>query len=100
MALAFGVLAAHRVLAVLRGEIMNMNRPTIACGSSNHCVSVCRYCLAGMANLRKPPVRSYQPKKLATSRSALRPFARQRDLRRRTRPSAGYHSEGLGLRRG
>ena len=56
MALAFCVAAAHRVLAVLCGEIMDMNRPTIACGSSNHPVSVCGKALAGMDSHRNFPV--------------------------------------------
>ena len=56
MALAFRVPAAYRVLAVLCGEVMDMNCPTIACGSSNHRVSVCGNSLAGMASRRNFPV--------------------------------------------
>ena len=41
---------------VLRGEIMDMNRPTIACGSSGHRVSVCGKALAGMDIHRNFPV--------------------------------------------
>src|SRR5882672_8598494 len=40
MALAFCESAAHPVLALLYSEIMDMNGPTIACGSSVHRVSV------------------------------------------------------------
>jgi hypothetical protein len=56
MALAFRVPAAYRVLAVLCDEVMDMNRPTIAWGSSNHRVSVSRSSLAGMASRRNFPV--------------------------------------------
>jgi hypothetical protein len=56
MALAFRVPAAYRVLAVLCDEVMDMNRPTFACGSSNHRVSVSRSSLAGMASRRNFPV--------------------------------------------
>ena len=56
MALAFCVAAAHRVFAVLCGEIMDMNRPTVACGSSHHPVSVCGKALAGMDSHRNCPV--------------------------------------------
>src|ERR1700675_2340348 len=38
--LAFHEPAAQRVLAVLRGDIMDMDRPTIICGSSSHRFSV------------------------------------------------------------
>ena len=50
MALAFCVTAAHRVLALLCGEIMDMNGPTIACGSSGHRISVYGNALVGMDN--------------------------------------------------
>ena len=36
----FALLLPDRVLALLCGEIMDMNGPTIACGSSGHRVSV------------------------------------------------------------
>src|SRR5262249_60604871 len=64
VALALCVPAAYGVLAVLCGEIMDMNRPTITCGPSNHGLSVCGNCLAGMAGRRNFPVRSHRPKNI------------------------------------
>jgi hypothetical protein len=64
MALALCVPAAHRVLAILCGKIMDMNRPTIACSPSNHGVSICRNCLPGTARRRNFSVGGYQPKKV------------------------------------
>src|ERR1700739_775748 len=40
MALAFRVTAARRVLAILCGEIVDMNRPSITYGSSYHPVAI------------------------------------------------------------
>jgi hypothetical protein len=54
--LAFRVTAAHRELALLYGEIMHMNGPTIACGSSGHRVSVYGNALVGMDNHWNFPV--------------------------------------------
>jgi hypothetical protein len=56
MAFLFCVDVAHRVLTGLGGEIMDMNRPTVACGPPDHRVSVCGNSLAGMAGRWDSPV--------------------------------------------
>ena len=48
MTIEFRVLATQRVLAVLRGEVVNMNCSAIAYGSSTYRVSVCRQSFARM----------------------------------------------------
>src|ERR1700691_6075084 len=55
-ALAFHKPAADRVFAVLRGDIMDMKRPTIVRGSSGHRVSVYRKALAAIHGRRTFPV--------------------------------------------
>jgi hypothetical protein len=56
MAFLFCVDGAHRVLTGLGGEIMDMNRPAIACGPPDHRVSVCGNSLASMAGGRNSAV--------------------------------------------
>src|SRR4029077_12913691 len=56
VALALCVFAALRVLAVLCGEIMDMNRPAIACGSAQHPVSVGGKAFAGLDVHRNFPI--------------------------------------------
>jgi hypothetical protein len=56
MALAFCVTAARRVLAILCGEIVDMNRPPITYGSSYHPVAIYGKSLTGLNMHRKFPV--------------------------------------------
>src|SRR5262249_1935223 len=64
MALLLCVLAPHRVLAVLNGQIVDMNRPMVACGSSSHRVSVGRNAPPGVATPWDSPAISLHPKKV------------------------------------
>jgi hypothetical protein len=50
------VTAARRVLATLGGEIVDMNGPPIACGTSYHPIAICGNTLGGLNVDRNFPV--------------------------------------------